>query len=450
MGSADPGLIGSLESYERGLLGLCLLDGDSLADALELVGAEDFTSAYHRAVWSALARLVAAGTPVDLNTAADELARSTRVTEPHGGWRRLILDIAETPANPALLRHYCETIRRGAQLRDLAQLGEEISRQAGAGVAHDEAGVDGLLGETERRVMEITGRRCQQENPQAALHALDYVQEQLTGQPETGISTGLMDLDEHIEGLHPGRLYVVGSRPAVGKTTLGLQVALNVALGARRPITGEPYRVAFISLEMSVTEIYQRAISNLSGIPCARLRSDRASDHDIKLARREIGLLRDVAEQLVIAEFSNLTLPQLQHHARREQRRGTDLLVIDYLQLLRGPHSGNRVQEVSEITRTLKALATELRLPVLVLSQLSRAGTGDKPALHHLRESGSIEQDADVVLLLWREYEEDPHTPLICDVAKNRHGPTGPVKLAALRDTFKIGNSSPLGEVDHG
>jgi replicative DNA helicase len=252
------------------------------------------------------------------------------------------------------------------------------------------------------------------------------VAEATGGKQELGWATGLDDVDHHLSGLRPGELVIVAARPSLGKTAFAAQVALNCAKDGAS--------VLFLSLEMSTSSLAQRMIANLGSIPFTAIRSGR-------LLPEELGRFHEAAQELGalkigLIEDNGTTVSRLRGMARRRAANvGLDLIVVDYLQLMSHPSAKDRLQEVSAISRSLKSLARELRVPVLAVSQLSRAGSEGRPKLHHLRETGSLEQDADVVVMLW---DDGKGGPLRCSVEKNRHGSTGDMNLFFNKPSLKI------------
>ena len=437
----DPdGFPNSLQDYERGLLGMCLTEADCWHRAAQRVSQDDLADYFVRRVWSATSGLVDAGLPVDSTTLIRAIGAGAM---PEHGWEHWLASIVDERANPAMLKHYCKTIVERSRTRRLVNACQEIAEEAAELPVDAPIAVVEFWKQTEARLGELTTPPDPDDQSTdaaefAALHA-----EVDTPQP-FGLPAGLKELDELIDGLQPGRLYIVGARPGVGKTVAALQIALNISIGITAPMGTPKHRVVFVSLEMSRKELRQRSVANLSQVPLNRVRRGTATPDELDRTHKAVDILKENTDRLVISEPPALTIAQLQHYGRAQKKDGARVLVVDYLQLLQAPRRDSRVQEVAEITAGLKSLARELQIPVLVPCQLSRAASDGKPQLHHLRESGSIEQDADVVLLLWREFEDDKQSPLVCEVAKNRHGPTGLFKLTMLRETFRLVNYSPL------
>ncbi len=342
------------------------------------------------------------------------------------GWR----------ATAANIRAYADIVRERSLLRQLIRVSGEVAASAYA--SEGRTAVE-LVDEAERRVFEIAeqGRRTGSgfvplhDILGATIDRLDLLQ-QSQGQL-TGVSTGYHDLDRMTAGLQPGDLIIVAGRPSMGKTTLALNIAENAAIGASTP-------VAVFSMEMSRDQLAMRMISSLGRVDQSHLRTGNFGDED--WARINGAIAQMKTAPIFIDDSGALTPTEVRARARRLKREkgGLGLVVVDYLQLMQVPGTKeNRATEISEISRSLKALAKELRVPVIALSQLNRSveqRTDKKPVMSDLRESGAIEQDADLIVLIYREEVYEPDTPRkgIADIiiAKQRNGPTGEVHLTFL------------------
>jgi len=424
----------SLEA-EQAVLGGLLLDNsawDSIADRL---AADDFYRRDHQLIFGAIAELSERGDPSDAVTLAEYLAAKGLADET-GGLAYLAGLARDTPT-AANVRAYADIVRERSLLRQLIRVSGEI-----AASAYDSEGrpAADLVSEAERRVLEIAelGRRS---GPGfVALHdvlgdaidRLDLLQ-QNQGQL-TGVSSGYNDLDRMTAGLQPGDLVIVAGRPSMGKTTLALNIAENAAIGAGTP-------VAVFSMEMSRDQLAMRMISSLGRVDQSHLRTGNFGDED--WARINGAIAQMKTAPIFIDDSGSLTPTEVRARARRLKRDNQGrlgLIVVDYLQLMQVPGTKeNRATEISEISRSLKALAKELRVPVIALSQLNRSveqRTDKKPVMSDLRESGAIEQDADLIMLIYREEVYEPETPRkgIADIiiAKQRNGPTGEVHLTFL------------------
>jgi replicative DNA helicase len=419
---------------EQAVLGGLLLDNstwDSIADRLR---AEDFYRRDHQQIFSAIAELSARSEPSDAVTLAEYLA-AKGLAEETGGLAYLAGLARDTPT-AANIRAYADIVRERSLLRQLIRVSGEV-----AASAYDSEGRTAveLVDEAERRVFEIAeqGRRTGSgfvplhDILGATIDRLDLLQ-QSQGQL-TGVSTGYHDLDRMTAGLQPGDLIIVAGRPSMGKTTLALNIAENAAIGASTP-------VAVFSMEMSRDQLAMRMISSLGRVDQSHLRTGNFGDED--WARINGAIAQMKTAPIYIDDSGALTPTEVRARARRLKREkgGLGLIVVDYLQLMQVPGTKeNRATEISEISRSLKALAKELRVPVIALSQLNRSveqRTDKKPVMSDLRESGAIEQDADLIVLIYREEVYEPETPRkgIADIiiAKQRNGPTGEVHLTFL------------------
>ncbi|MFO0905824.1 MAG: replicative DNA helicase [Pirellulales bacterium] len=418
---------------EQTLLGALLLDGDRFVDVSPLLTALDFYDPLHQAIYAAVEKLYEARSPVDAVTVADAL-RSDEALTARGGMPFLVSLVANVPTSSHAVR-YAEIVRDAALRRKLRAIGETITA-----VAQDDAftATEAL----ERSEQQIVGlaKRGTQNLPQHIADIGSESYERYTRLYEAtdksalfGIRTSFTDLDHILTGLQPGSLTIIAARPGMGKTSLALDIARNVAAKQRK-------NVALFSLEMSKHEIMDRIIAGELGIDAWRLKKGELSAEDFGRMGKLFDGLRE--HPIYLDDDPDTTLANLRSKARRQQLQyGLELLIIDYLQLIevtdRGVVGENRTQQVSHISRSLKNLARELGCPVIALSQLSRSveqRSPPIPVLSDLRESGSIEQDADAVLMLYREsaYNEDAADHELTDVfvRKNRNGPTGRVGLS--------------------
>jgi replicative DNA helicase len=418
---------------EQAVLGGLLLDNstwDSIADRLT---AEDFYRRDHQQIFSAIAELSARSEPADAVTLAEYLAAKGLADET-GGLAYLAGLARETPT-AANIRAYADIVRERSLLRHLIRVSGEI-----AGSAYESEGrsAKDLVDDAERRVFEIAeaGRRTGsgfvplRDILGATIDRLDMLHEN-QGQL-TGVATGYTDLDRMTAGLQPGDLIIVAGRPSMGKTTLALNIAENAAISGNVP-------VAVFSMEMSREQLSMRMISSLGRVDQSHLRTGMFGDED--WARINGAIAQMKVAPVYIDDSGALTPTEVRARARRLSReRGLGLIVVDYLQLMQvAGTKENRATEISEISRSLKALAKELKVPVIALSQLNRGveqRTDKKPVMSDLRESGAIEQDADVIMLIYREEVYEPETARkgIADIiiAKQRNGPTGEVHLTFL------------------
>ncbi len=424
---------------EESLLGAMMLSAEAIASAAGVVNASDFYKPAHGHVYDAVHTLYAAGQPVDSVTVADELRRAG-LLDGIGGPGVLAQIMSSTPATSNAGR-YARIVEEYALLRRLIGVAGEIA-ELGYSVPED---VTKALDRAESLVYEVNERRVTDSTRAIADLLGDNLQrfEDLyeKGDAITGTPTGYLDLDALLSGLQPSSLVVVGARPAMGKTSFALGMIAHAALEAQRP-------VLFFSLEMSSLELSQRLLCAEAKVDSTRARNGRLEPDDWSKISRAIGRLGEA--KIWIDDNPNLTIMEIRAKARRLKSQIGDLgmIVIDYLQLMTGQsRAENRQVEVSELSRGLKILARELETPVVALSQLSRGlemRADKRPMLADLRESGSIEQDADVVMFIFREeiYDPKPENAGQAEiiVAKHRSGPTGVVQLAFLPQYTRFAN----------
>lgn len=424
---------------EESLLGAMLLSKDAIAVASEILDAENFYKPAHGHIFEAITSLSAAGEPADPVTVAEELRRAG-LLDAIGGPATLVTLQASTPAISNASR-YARIIEEHALLRRLIGVAGEIAEMS-YDLPED---VTKTVDQAESLVFEVAQRRVT--DTMAPIH--DLLNDNLDrleslydkGDAITGTPTGFLDLDELLSGLQPNALYVLGARPSMGKTALALGVAGNAAIEAQRP-------VLVFSLEMGQLELTQRMLCSEARVDSKRVRNGNLSESDWGKIAHATGRLAEAP--IWIDDNPNLTIMEIRSKARRLKSRLGDLglVVVDYLQLMTGrSNAENRQVEVSEISRGLKILARELECPVLALSQLSRQlemRADKRPMLADLRESGSIEQDADVVMFIYRDDVYNPDSPdrgtAEILVSKHRNGPTGMVRLAFLDHYTKFAN----------
>jgi replicative DNA helicase len=411
---------------EQCVLGGMLLSKDAIADVVEVLRSGDFYRPAHQTVYDAVIDLYGRGEPADPVTIAAELTRQGTLAKVGGApYLHTLIASVPTAANAG---YYAEIVRERAILRRLVEAGTRIV-QLGYGAAAGSGGdVDEIVDRAQQTVYDVTERRASEDYVR-----LDEVMQQAFDEIEAmgsrgselyGVPTGFRELDELTNGLHPGQLVVVAGRPATGKSTMGLDVLRAAAI--KHGMTS-----ALFSLEMGRSEITMRLLSAEARILLTHLRTGQMTDDDWNRLARKMGEIADAP--LFIDDSPNLSMVEIRAKARRlKQRNELKLLVVDYLQLMTSPRRvENRQQEVSEISRSLKLLAKELEIPVIAISQLNRGPeqrADKRPQMSDLRESGSIEQDADMVILLHREdiYERESPRAGEADfiVAKHRNGPT--------------------------
>lgn len=429
---------------EQAVLGAMLLKPDAVTTAAEELTADDFYRETHRLIFEAMMELKERTEPVDLVTLTEQLKKADKLAK-IGGIPALSL-IANSVPTAANVHYHARIVHEKAQLRSLINAATEI-----AGAAYESADeVEDIMDSAEKRILQVaSGKRSKDFVPlqDILLDTLEQIDLRYNNKGSiTGLPTGFTELDHLTAGLQKSDLILVAARPSMGKTAFTLNIAAHVVLRAKEP-------VAFFSLEMSKEQLVQRLLCSEGRIDSQRLRVG-------ELEEKEWGDLIDTANRLSAAplyidDTPGITVMELRSKARRlKAEHGLSLIVIDYLQLMqgRGNKSGdNRQQEISEISRSLKALARELNVPVIALSQLSRSVESrqiKRPMLSDLRESGSLEQDADIVMFLYREDYYDPETENknITEViiAKHRNGPVDTVDLTFLKQFTKFGNLSRM------
>ena len=430
---------------EQSVLGAMLLDKEAIARATEILTADDFYREAHRVVFSAMLELYNKNEAVDMVTLTDILRRDGKLEDVGGiAYVTALANAVPTAAN---IKFHADIVAEKSVLRQLVRVSTEIAAMGYE--ANDEVGV--LLDTAESRILEIANRKKKNDFTPISDVLMESVQsiEKLINNKGglTGLPAGFADLDKLTSGLHPSDFIILAARPSMGKTALALNVVQNVALRAHKKIGGEPRSVAFFSLEMSKEQLVNRMLCAEAGIDSQRLRVGEMGDRDWDALWSACDLMSKA--KIFIDDTAGITAMEMRSRARRlKVEHGLDLIVVDYLQLMQGSgkknSSGDRQQEVSEISRSLKALARELDVPVLALSQLSRgveARQVKRPMLSDLRESGSLEQDADIVAFLYREdyynpETENKHTELI--IAKHRNGPVDTVNLYFHKNITKF------------
>ena len=416
---------------EQSLLGCLMLDKNAVVKVADFLGPQDFYRGIHQEIYKASLELFEKGEPMDLLTLSNRLKEKGQLEE-IGGNSYLTELINSVPTASHVL-NYAKIVQRKRILRDLIDASHEI----GVLGYNETEDTDLLLDQAEKRIFSIAQRSLSQrflpvkETLEEAFERIDKLSKRETGL--RGLPTGFTDLDNILAGLQKSDLIILASRPTLGKSALALNIAANIAINEKIP-------VGLFSLEMSKDQVVDRLISGLANVDLWRLRTGRLSgegeDNDFSRIQSAMGILSEAPIYIDDAASSNIL--QMRAMARRLQaEKGLGLVIVDYLQLME-PRNPNDpiVRQVTEISRSLKSLARELNIPVLALSQLSRAveqRSPQRPRLADLRESGSLEQDSDVVLFIYREDRYRPDTPRknIADIiiAKHRNGPVGSVEL---------------------
>jgi replicative DNA helicase len=426
---------------EQSLLGGLMLDQRAWDQIADVVSVQDLYRADHRLILGAIADLVERNQPPDAVTVAEHLQRLGQL-EAAGGQAYLARLVQDTPS-AANIRAYGRIVRDHAMLRQLIEIGGDIAASAHATEGRT---VNEIVDLAEQRVFEIADRgqrrgsgfkSLKQILPQT-IDRLDVLSH--SNSDITGISTGFGEMDKMTAGLQRGELIIIAGRPSMGKSTLAINIAENAALGAQVP-------AAIFSMEMSAEQLSFRMVSSIGRVSANRLRTGKLSDEDWSRIDSAVSMMSNAP--IFIDDSGALTPTEVRARARRLKREhGLGLIVVDYLQLMQvSGTTENRATEISEISRGLKALAKELDVPVIALSQLNRSveqRTDKKPVMSDLRESGAIEQDADLIVFIYREEVYEPDTPRkgIADIiiGKQRNGPIGEFRLTFLGEFTKFEN----------
>ena len=422
---------------EQSVLGAMLLDREAVITATEKLRGEHFYKDNHKEIFVAMLELYARNEPVDMVTVSEELKKSG-VLESAGGISYLA-DLSNAVPITANAKYYADIIEEKAVLRHLIDAGKVIVDK---GYASED--VKRLLDEAERRIFEISQKKSTQafaEVKDVLQDTLDYMEILANSESGyTGLPTGFSDIDRMTSGLQKSDLILIAARPSMGKTALGINVSQSIAVKDKKS-------VALFSLEMSKEQLVQRMLSSEAHVEITKIRTGKLTEDEwIRVAGATVPLGK---AKIHIDDTPGITVMEIKAKARRlKMETGLDLILIDYLQLMSSDsRSESRQQEISAISRGLKGLARELECPVIALSQLSRAPeqrSDHRPILSDLRDSGAIEQDADVVMFLYRDeyYHDDSEKKNIGEViiAKQRNGPTGTVELAWLGKYTKFGS----------
>lgn len=412
----------------------------NVAEAVSMVTGDDFYKEGHRRVYRAVNDLFLVGEPIEPITVTERLVHNGDLDA--AGGRAGVLDIMSSPYIAASYKAYAEIIRDTATQRRLLQVGQQIE----AIVAQREGETRDMVQQAEDMVFDLSQKRVRGDFTAAhdlVVRSMErLVAASENGSEVTGLPTGFADLDRLTGGLRGTNLVVVAARPSMGKTALALCIAEHVALN-------ENGSVAIFSLEMSGEELVQRMLSSVAMVDATRMRTGRVGPEDWPRVSQAAD--RISRSKLFIDDSEGMSVAEMRTKARRlKSREGLDLLVVDYIQLMEssaGRRDENRVQEISAISRALKMLARDLEVPVICISQLNRApdARNDKrPLLSDLRESGAIEQDADLVMMIYRDdyYNDESEEKGIAEVniVKHRNGPTDRVKLTFMGNYAKFGN----------
>lgn len=441
------------DEAERAVLGALLLAPERIAEISETLNAEDFFARQHAVLYEALLELFARGAPIDFLTLGEALRASGRFQAVGGA--QALADMAMAVTSAAHVNHHARIVADSATLRRLVQSATEILEQA-HGTRPDGESVKRLLDESESRIFQLS-RRSQREGADSVRSVLEEtfkIIEARTHRDTIGLKTGYYELDEKLCGLNRGDMIIVAARPSMGKTAFALNLIEGAAMQLDERLGRKPTALLF-SLEMGKQAIVQRMLCSRARVDAHKLRTGRIPDEDYGALMEAAGELGE--SNIFIDDTPGLSVMALRGRARRVKAKyGLDLIVLDYLQLMTHPKSESRQLEISEISRSLKALARELDTPVIALSQLSRAVEGKDrnprgwPMLSDLRESGSIEQDADIVMMLYREeyyavgdVPDEVRGKATIIIAKHRNGPTGQLVLHFRPSIMRFENPAP-------
>jgi replicative DNA helicase len=435
---------------EQSVLGGLLLDNGAADRISDFLGADHFYSDAHRSLFNAIMQLIADNKPADVVTVAEALGSINKLD--YIGGMAYLGALVENVPTAANIRRYAEIVHERAILRRLAAAGGEIAESAFHPLGRS---VREILDQAETKVFEIAehGARGQQGFQEIrplltqVVERIEFLYNRDNPSDVTGIATGYTDLDRMTSGLQEGDLIVIAGRPSMGKSSLALNIAEHIALVLKMP-------VAIFSMEMGATQLAMRLMGSVGRLDQQKIRTGRLTNDDWERLSGALGKLNDAP--IHIDETPSLNALELRARARRLARQyGGKLgaIIVDYLQLMQAVSDGeNRATEISEISRSMKALAKELKVPVLALSQLNRSleqRPNKRPVMSDLRESGAIEQDADVILFIYRDevYNEDTQDKGVAEIiiSKQRNGPIGMVRLAFIGENTRFENLATPG-----
>lgn len=420
---------------EQSVLGGLMLENQRWDDVAEIVSEQDFSSRPHRSIFSAMRSLVANQFPIDLITLAEHIENEGEGKLDSLGGFAYLAELSKNTPSAANIIAYAQIVRERAVIREMIKVANEITE---AGYTPEGRTSDELLDLAESRIFQIAEQRGNKsggpENISSILDRTVTKIEALFQRPHdgvTGVDTGYVDVNKKTAGLQPSDLIIIAARPSMGKTTFAMNICENVSLTNDKP-------VMIFSLEMPTEQLMMRSLASLSRVNQTSIRTGQLDDEDWARLSGTMGLLLE-KKNIYIDDSSGLTPMDVRSRARRLSREhgGLSLIMIDYLQLMRVPSlSDNRTLEIAEISRSLKALAKELNVPVIALSQLNRSleqRADKRPVNSDLRESGSIEQDADLIMFIYRDevYHENSDMKGIAEIiiGKQRNGPIGTVRL---------------------
>jgi replicative DNA helicase len=434
---------------ERSVIGALLISSDSWDGVAEVVAAADFYRPEHRAIFRQIALLVDRGEPVDVVTVSDRLLATGELDA--AGGHTYLAELAEQTPTASNVRAYAKAVRERSVLRQLINAAQDI---ASAGFNPEGRSSEELVDEAERLIMQISESGQKAGGPQGMegllKGAIDRIEELYnTGGDITGLTTGFIDLDRMTSGLQPSDLVIVAGRPSMGKTSFAMNLVENAALASDRPLM-------VFSMEMPAEQLVIRMLSSLGRIDQSRVRTGKLEQDDWPKLASATEKLKGT--QVFIDDTPALTPTELRSRVRKLVREQGDLgmIMVDYLQLMRVAGSGEgRTAEISEISRSLKAIAKEFKVPVVALSQLNRSleqRPNKRPVNSDLRESGAIEQDADVIMFIYRDevYNEDSPDKGVAEIiiGKQRNGPIGSCRLS-FQGQFTRFENLARGDYEH-
>ena len=427
----------SLEA-EQSVIGSMIMDREAIVVASELITGEDFYNRQYGVLFETMVELNDAGSPVDLVTLQNRLREKDVPPEVSSlEFVRELITVVPTSAN---IKYYANIVAEKAMLRRLIRLNEEIANTCYA----EKESLEYILDDTEKKVFQLIQKRSTDDYVpirQVVMNALDKIEIASKNKGNvTGVPTGFIDLDYRTAGMQPSDLILIAARPSMGKTALALNIAQYVAFKKNLP-------VAIFSLEMSKEQLVNRMFSLESSVDAQKLRTGQLNDQEWERLIESAGIIGK--SNLIIDDTPGISVTELRSKCRKYKlEQNLSMIIIDYLQLMTGSgRTDSRQQEISDISRSLKAIARELNVPLIALSQLSRAveqRPDHRPMLSDLRESGAIEQDADVVMFIYRDdyYNHDTDKKGISEIiiAKQRNGPIGTVELAWLPEYTRFAN----------
>ena len=438
----------SLEA-EQSVIGSMIMDKDAIVTAMEMLISEDFYHTQYGILFDTMIELYNKGLPVDLVTLQNKLKEKD--VPPEIASLEFVRDLVTAVPTSANVKYYAQIVKDNSMRRKLIKLNEEIENECYVG----KESVETVMDITEKKVFDLLSTRGGGGDyvpiRQVVMNALEKIENAAkTSGTVTGIPTGFIDLDYKLSGFQPSDFILIAARPSMGKTAFVLNIAQHVAFR-------QNLAVAIFSLEMSKEQLVNRLFSLESHVDAQILRTGNLSDTDWEKLIEGAGTIG--SSRMIIDDTSGITISEMRSKCRKYKlEMGLDLVIIDYLQLMSGSNSRrneSRQQEISEISRSLKGLARELNVPVIALSQLSRAveqRTDKRPMLSDLRESGAIEQDADVCMFIYRDdyYNPDTEDKNIAEIiiAKQRNGPIGTVRLAWMPQYTRFGNEERRQERD--